>query len=172
MEPLPELGPFEQAFLDDLPYHPDVLLFDRLLEVDRDKSLVRCSWPTHDELPLTRKQRAHELRHPRHVAGGLMVHATGMLGFVHAYYLLGLRHHEGWVGYGTHIHRVVFRKLVSPGKPIDATCRAIRQRIGKERHFLRYEFEFRHEGELCYEGEQSAFWTRVDQSQTEAPSAT
>lgn len=156
-----KLGPFDEAFLADCPYGLDALMFDELLQCDVEVSRVVASWPTHDELPLTRSQRVHPDRHPRHVSGGLMVHATGMLGFVHAYYVLGLRHHAGWIGYGTHIHRVVFRKLVTPGTPIAATCTATRVRKGKTRYFIRYAFEFRHEGELCYEGEQSAMWTRL-----------
>ncbi len=99
-----------------------------------------------------------------------MVHATGMLGFVHAYHLLGLRHHDGWIGYGTHIHRVVFRKLVQPGTPIIASCTATRTRKGKQRCFIRYAFEFRHEGDLCYEGEQSAMWLNVDTEEGMDPS--
>ena len=149
---------FDQAFLDDLPYDPEVLFFDQLLEIDAERSMVRCRMPTDRPLPLTTSQRAHPVRHPSHVAGAVMVHATGMLGFVHAYYLLGLRHHLGWVGYGTHIHRVVFRKLVPPGSPIDARCVATRLRLGKSRHVIRYEFEFRHEGDVCYEGDQTAVW--------------
>jgi hypothetical protein len=112
-------------------------------------------------MPFVGAQRAHPVLHPRHVAGAVMVHATGMLGFVHAYYLLGLRHREGWIGYGTHIHRVVFRKLVPPGTPIDATCIATKSRLGKQRHMIRYAFEFRHEGDVCYEGDQTAVWMRV-----------
>jgi len=27
-----------------------------------------------------------------------MVHVTGMLGFAHAYFVLGLRHADGWIG--------------------------------------------------------------------------
>lgn len=159
MPPVP--GPFEQAFLDDLPYDPEVLLFDRLLEVDRDKSLVRCRWTTSDSEPITRSQRGHPVRHPRHVAGSLMVHATGMLGFIHAYYVLGLRHREGWIGYGTHMYKAVFRKLVPPGDEIIATGWAKRSRMGQVRHFLRYAFEFRHEGDLCYESEQAAMWLQT-----------
>jgi hypothetical protein len=162
-------APFDPAFLEDCPYDPEVLLFDRLLAVDGETSLVRCSWPTHDELPLTRSQRAHPTRHPRHVSGGLMVHATGMLGFVHAYHVLGLRHADGWVGYGTHIHSVVFRKLVEPGDPIECECRALRSRLGQQRHFIRYRFEFRHRGDICYEGEQSAVWLKVDGSTKTLP---
>jgi len=153
---------FDEAFLADLPYDPEVLFFEELLELDPDKSLVRCRMPTDRPLPLTTSQRAHPVRHPRHVAGAVMVHATGMLGFIHAYYLLGLRHRDGWVGYGTHIHRVVFRKLVPPGSPIEAMCVATRTRLGKVRHMVRYSFEFRHEGDICYEGDQTAVWMLVD----------
>ncbi len=153
---------FDEAFLADLPYDPQVLLFDRLLEADAERRLVRCRMPTDRSLPFTDQQRVHPTRHPRHVAGAVMVHATGMLGFIHAYYLLGLRHRDGWVGYGTNIHKVAFRKLVPPGSPIEATCLVTRQRLGKSRHVVRYSFEFQHEGEVCYEGDQSAFWLRVE----------
>jgi 3-hydroxymyristoyl/3-hydroxydecanoyl-(acyl carrier protein) dehydratase len=152
---------FDEAFLADLPYAPDVLFFDKILEIDAERSMVRCNMPTDVPLPLTTSQRAHPVRHPQHVAGAVMVHATGMLGFVHAYYLLGVRHEHGWIGYGTHIHRVVFRKLVSPGAPIEATCVATKKRLGRTRHIVRYSFEFRHEGAVCYEGDQSAVWINV-----------
>jgi hypothetical protein len=161
---LPLLFRDDPEFLADLPYDPEVLFFDELSAIDREKSLVRCRMPTSDSLPITRSQRVHPLHHPRHVAGAIMVHASGMLGFVHAYHLLGLRHRDGWIGYGTHIHRVVFRKLVAPGAPIDATCEATRTRAGKQRYFVRYRFEFRHEGQVCYEGDQTAVWMRVDGS--------
>jgi hypothetical protein len=151
----------DAAFIADLPYDPEVLFFDELLEIDPEKSLIRCRMPTDQPMPIVGSQRTHPVFHPRHVAGAVMVHATGMMGFVHAYYLLGLRHHEGWIGYGTHIHRVVFRKLVPPGAPIVATCQATRSRLGRQRHMIRYAFEFRHEGDVCYEGDQTAVWMRV-----------
>lgn len=154
-------GPFDQAFLDDLPYDPEVLLFDRLLEVDRDKSLVRVRWPTSADQPITSAQRNHPRYHPPHVSGALMVHATGLLGFVHAYWVFGLRHRQGWIGYGTHMDGVVFRKLVPPGEIIEASCWVKRARMGSERHFVRYAFEMRHEGDVCYQSEQSAIWTRI-----------
>jgi len=158
----------DPAFLADLPYDPEVLFFDELLALDREQSLIRCRMPTHDALPITRSQRTHPVLHPRHVAGAVMVHATGMLGFVHAYHVLGLRHHDGWIGYGTHIHRVVFRKLVVPGTPIEATCQATRTRVGKQRYVVRYRFEFRHEGALCYEGDQTAVWMLASAATTGA----
>lgn len=83
---LPSVFPwsFDEAFLADLPYSPEVLFFDAILAIDADKRSVVCRMPTHADLPITRSQRAHPKRHPRHVAGAVMVHATGMLGFVHA----------------------------------------------------------------------------------------
>lgn len=152
----------DAAFMADLPYDPEVLFVEELLEIDREKSLVRGLVPTSDDMLLTRSQRVHPTRHPRHVAGAVIVHVTGMLGFIHAYHILGLRHHEGWIGYGTHIHKAVFRKLVPPGAPIDVTCRATRTRTGKTRYFVRYAFEFRHEGAVCYEGDQTAVWLKLD----------
>lgn len=156
-------GPFEKEFLRDLPYAPDVLFFDRIEAIDHEAKSVTCRMPTDVPLPLTESQRHHPVRHPKHVAGAVMVHATGMLGFVHAYYLLGLRHHQGWIGYGTNLNKVVFRKLVSPGEPIYATCIATRQRLGKTRHFIRYRLEFTHEGKICYEGDQTAVWILTGQ---------
>jgi hypothetical protein len=164
-------GPFDQAFLDDLPYDPEVLMFDQLLEIDREQSLIRVRWPTTADQPITRAQRNHPRYHPPHVSGALMVHATGLLGFAHAYYVLGLRHHQGWIGYGTHMDGVVFRKLVPPGAIVEASCRAKRSRLGTERHFVRYAFEMRWNDEVCYQSEQSALWVRIgeDGPQVNAP---
>jgi hypothetical protein len=161
---LPLLFRNDPDFLADLPYDPEVLFFDELSAIDREQSLVCCRMPTSERMPITRSQRAHPPHYPRHVAGAVMVHATGMLGFVHAYHVLGLRHRDGWIGYGTHIHRVVFRKLVEPGAPIEATCRATRTRAGMQRYVVRYGFEFKHEGQVCYEGDQTAVWMRVTRS--------
>lgn len=160
---------FDQEFLDDLAYEPEVLLFDQLLELDEAQSLVRCRMPVHADLPLTRSQRAHPVRHPRHVNGGLIIHATGALGVVHAYYLFGLRHGDGWVGYGTHIHRGVFRRMIVPGPPAEGMCRAVRARKGKARYFVRYDLELRQEGALCYQGDHSAVWLRIDPNAAAPP---
>jgi hypothetical protein len=32
------------------------------------------------------------------VSGGLILHLTGIAGIAHAYYVLGLRHRDGWIG--------------------------------------------------------------------------
>lgn len=157
------MQPLDPAFVADCPYGPGGLLIDAILEIDRERSLVRARMPTHDDLPLTREQRAHPLRHPRHVSGGLMVHMTGMVGFVHAYYVFGLRHAEGWIGYGGRIHSAKFRALAPPGEPLELECAATRVRRGPTRIVARYDLRFRQGGKLVYEGDQTAMWIKVDE---------
>lgn len=153
--------PLDAAFVLDCPYGPGGLLIDEILEVDREASRVRVRWPTHDDLPLTREQRAHPLFHPRHVSGGLMVHMTGMAGYAHAYYVLDLRHSDGWIGYGGAIHSARFKALAVPGDPIeiDVTCTKIRR---SDKQILgRYDLSFRQNGTLVYQGDQTALWMRI-----------
>jgi hypothetical protein len=157
--------PLDPEFLADCPYGPDGLLLDEILHVDAELGIVRARMPTFDELPLTRTQRAHPVRHPRHVSGGLMVHMTGMMGFVHGYYVLGLRHAEGWIGYGAKIHSARFKALAPPGAPMVLECRASQVRRGDTSVFARYAFTFTQViggvETVVYEGDQSAFWTNV-----------
>lgn len=157
--------PLDPAFVADCPYGPGGLLLDEILEVDAAQNLVRARMPTHDDLPLTREQRAHPVRHPQHVSGGLMVHMTGMMGFVHSYYLLGLRHSEGWVGYGAKIYSARFRALAKPGEPLVLECKATQVRKGDTSIFGRYEFRFLQGETLVYEGEQSAMWMKVAEAE-------
>ena len=56
----------DPQFLEDCPYAPEALLIDEVLEVNREQSMVRVRMPVHAELPLTRAQRVHPERHPRH----------------------------------------------------------------------------------------------------------
>jgi len=164
---------FDPAFLADMPYDPRVLLFDRLLEVDVEKSLVRCRLPTDRPTPFSEHQRTHPKLHPSHMAGAVLVHATGMLGLVHAYHVLGLRHGEGWIGFGTEIRRARFRRLVDPGEPLTATCTATRHRTGATRHLLSYRYEFTRGSDVYFESEQSAVWLMAGgdaESATDAPS--
>lgn len=148
-------------FVADCPYGPDALLIDELLEVNREASRVRVRMPTHANLPITRAQRAHPVRHPRHVSGGLMVHMTGVLGFVHAYYVMDLRHAEGWIGYGVRIHDARFSALAEPGEPLILEGRATRTRKIREQIFVRYALRFTQGETVVYTGDQTAAWTQV-----------
>ena len=153
--------PLAPDFVADCPYGPGGLLLDELLTVDRDAGRVVARMPTHDALPLTREQRAHPVKHPRHVSGGLMVHMTGMMGFVHAYYVLDLRHAQGWIGYGGRIHGARFKALARPGEPMELSCKTTQMRRGEKQILARYDFVFTQAGTVVYEGDQTALWQRV-----------
>ncbi len=145
-------------FLADCFYGPDAVLIDEVLDVDRERGRVRARMPTPETLPLTRDQRGDPRLHPRHVAGALLVHATGILGFVHAYYVLDLRHADGWVGFGTHIHAARFRALCALGAPVVAECQQLQLRRLVGNLFARYRFVFTQGETIVYESEQSAVW--------------
>ncbi len=149
-------------FVADAPYAPGGLLLDEICEVDIDAGRVVARMPTSDLLPITREQRAHPSRHPRHVSGGLMVHMTGMMGYVHAYYVLGLRHADGWIGYGGRIYDAKYLKLAPPGVPMFLEAVARKQRVGDQRAFVRYDFSFKQAGEVVYASDQSAMWMKVE----------
>jgi hypothetical protein len=148
-------------FVADCPYAPEAILFDQIMDVDRAAGRLVARMPTHDRLPLTELQRAHPVRHPLHVSGAVMVHLTGMLGFAHAYYLLGLRHADGWIGYGTHIQSARYGRLATIGPPLVLDCRATQVRRIRGSIYVRYAFRFEQEGEVVYESEQGAVWRRV-----------
>ncbi len=149
-------------FINDCPYVDP--LIDDILAIDQATSSITARMPTRDDLPITRDQRAHPDRHPRHVSGGLMIHATGIMGFAHAYFILGMRHADGWIGYGTHIHNARFRKMGTIGEPIVITCTQIESRKIRGTILGRYKFRFSQRDETIYEGDQSAVWTRVMES--------
>ncbi|MBK5255078.1 MAG: hypothetical protein JJE39_03515 [Vicinamibacteria bacterium] len=149
-------------FVADCLYAPEAILFDEILLVDREASLIVASMPTHDRLPLTALQRVHPEKHPQHVAAGLMVHVSGMLGFAHAYFVLDLRHAEGWTGLGTNIQNARFGRLASIGPPLRVECRGTRVRRMPEGLYVKYAFRFEQEGAVVYESQQGALWRRVE----------
>ncbi len=149
-------------FVKECLYLPEGLLIDDVLEVDLEQSRIVARMPTHADLPLTRSQKVHPVLHPRHVSGGLMIHMTGVAGMVHAYYVLGLRYRDGWVGYGGAIHKGRFKRLAPPGAPILIDCRATRVRRRAKRVVTRYDLRFTQEGVEVYRGDQTAMWMKVD----------
>ncbi len=154
----------DPEFIADCPYGPDAICIDELVEVDREAGIVRARMSTRPDLPLTRDQRAHPVRHPRHVSGGLMVHVTGMLGFMHAYYVMGLRHADGWIGYGGRIYDARFAALATMGPPLDLELVATKVRQRENQMFGRYEFRFTQDDTLIYQGDQVAMWMKVTES--------
>lgn len=150
----------DAAFEADCPYGPGGLLIDDILEVDRDRGRVLARFPTSAELPLVQAQRVHPVKHPRHVAAGLMIHLTGIMGYAHAYFIEGLRHADGWVGYGVRIKQARFHKLAHVDAPMELEVVGPPSRQLGDKRFGHYRFEFRQEGALIYDGEQSAMWLK------------
>jgi len=156
----------DPAFVADCAYGPGGILIDEVLTIDVERGHVAARMPTHDDLPITREQRAHPIFHPRHVSGGLMIHMTGVVGLVHAYYVLGLRHAEGWVGYGGAIHSARFKALARPGSPLVLEGTATKLRRTPKQILARYTFRFLQDGVLVYEGDQTALWTKLEKPTT------
>jgi len=153
----------DPGFVADCAYAPEALLFDEIVEIDREAGRVVARMPTHEHLPLTELQRADPVRHPRHVSGAVLIHVTAMLGFAHGYFLLGLRHAEGWIGYGTHIASARYSRLATIGPALDLECRATQVRRIRGAIYVRYVFRFEQEGSVVYESEQGAVWHRIGQ---------
>ena len=153
--------PLDPAFVADCPYGVGGLLIDEVLEVNVEQSMVRVQMPAHPGLPLTREQKNHPVLHPAHVSGGLMVHMTGMVGFVHAYHVFNLRHADGWVGYGVRIHHARFHNLAQVETPLVLKGWCTHSRKGPEKILARYSFEFTQGSKLIYEGDQTALWTKL-----------
>lgn len=153
--------PLSAEFSQDSPYGPAGLLLDEIVSIDRPASVLVARMPTHNDLPLTREQRAHPLHHPQHVSGGLMVHMTGMVGFAHAYYILDLRHHDGWIGYGGKIYEARFHAIAPPGEPLLLEARATKVRRLGHQVFARYIFRFTQGDRLIYTGDQAAMFVNT-----------
>ena len=147
-------------FLATLPYDPRAFFISELTSVDPAARKVAARVDTSAGLPFVEHQRGGEALHPKHVNGGVLVHLTGMLGLVHAYFFDGLRFDEGWIGYGGRIHRAEFRTLARIGPPLELSSVETRRRDGADRKVVRYEFEFRQEGRVVYVGDQTASWLR------------
>ncbi len=148
-------------FLADCLYEADAILFDEILEIDREQCRIRVRMPTHAGLPLTRHQRVDPLRHPRHVNGGLMIHMTGMVAMAHAYYLLDMRHADGWTGYGGSIRKARYRRICSVDRPVEIDCRAMRVKRGPTQAAIEYEFSFSQDGAVVFDSTQLAMYVRV-----------
>ena len=107
-------------------------------------------------------------RHPRHVSGAVMVHVTAMLGFAHAYFLLGLRHAEGGSATARTSNSARYGRLATIGPSLLLECRTTQIRRIRGSIYVRYAFRFEQEGKVVYESEQGAVWHRVE---TAAPAA-
>ena len=149
-------------FLDTFLYERGAFLIDEVLAADPDKHTITGRMDTTRELPVAPFQRGDEALHPRHVSGPEMVLLTGNLGCLHAWFFHGVRWDEGWVGFGSRIHRADFRDLASLGPPMICTSTETRRRVGARRIMLRYAFEFSQQGRVVYRSDQSAMFVKPE----------
>ena len=160
--PLPSMpGPYTQAdlqhFLDTYMYREDAFLIDEFVALDAEAKRIEARMDTRRPLPFAATQRESE-HHPRHVSGGEIIMVTGSLGCLHAWFFHGCRWDEGWVGFGSRIHRADFKRLARIGPPLELESQETRSRIGERRVVLRYQFEFKQDGEIVYVGDQTAMF--------------
>lgn len=149
-----------QRFFTTIPYDPRAFLIDEIVSMEFEARRVRARLDTTKDLPLVALQRGDPQVHPRHIPGPVLVQLTGMLGIVHAYFFHGVRFDEGWIGFGSRIHRADFKRLVRLGPPLELESVETKARTSMGRQVVRYEFRFTQEGKLCYYGDQTATWLR------------
>ena len=149
-----------QAFLDTFLYRESAVLVDEITGIDAAAGRIEARLDTADRtFPFAEAQRT-SVNHPGHVSGAELVMVTGALGCLHAWLFHGVRWDEGWAGFGNRIHRADFKRLARLGPPIELSSTETRTRVGPSRVVLRYQFEFRQEGEPVYVGDQSAMFVK------------
>ncbi|RMD85339.1 MAG: hypothetical protein D6815_02115 [Candidatus Dadabacteria bacterium] len=162
-----ELAGFVETFI----YEPAAFIIDAVLDVDYDQRALRARTETSRHWPIASLQRGPAHVHPRHVSGPELILLTGNLGCLHAYLFHSVRWNQGWVGYGSRIHRADFRELVRLGPPLESCCRETQVRRGRRRIVARYQFEFYQEGRLVFRSDQTAMFLKSLDGQDEAGEA-
>ena len=152
----------DPSFVADCPYLPEGLFVDDVIEIDRQgHGRIVLNVPPRDDFPLTVAQRVHPTRHPCHIAGGVIIHLTGIAGFAHGYFLHDIRHSDGWTGYGARIRSARYHNLATPAEAMRIECTATQFKRGAKRILGRYDFRFTQNDSLIYEGDQTAMYVRV-----------
>ncbi len=149
-----------ERFLASYFYDRAAFLIDDVRRIDPDSKEVDAVMDTRRRLLYAPLQRGEPALHPRHVSGPELNMLTANLGSLHAYFVHGCHWDEGWVGFGTRIHRADFKRLVRLGPPLVLHSTETRTRLGAGRLVSRYQFRFEQEGEVVYLAEQTAQFLR------------
>lgn len=159
----------DEEILNNFPYKPEGFFLDRLLEVDEGNRRMVWEMSTDKEFPLVDTQRNHEVIHPPHLPGGIILHLTGIVGLVAARYFLDVRFDEGWSGYGCRIHKAEFKRLVKLGPPMILEGRITDDKRRGDMVIVRYNFRFTQEDFPVYLGDQTAVYNRFDEDGIVSP---
>lgn len=149
---------FDDQFFKGLPYLREGFFLDRLIEADSEKRQITCELDTRKPFPLVLEQKHHEVLHPPHLPGAVIIHLTGMVGLAAAQIFLGIRYDQGWSGYGSRIHRGDFKRIVRLGPPLRLECRITDVRRRSNIVIVRYALNFSQEKRLAYRGDQTAVY--------------
>jgi hypothetical protein len=156
-------GPYEPAemdrFLASFMYREDAFLVDEVLSLDAGTQTLVARLDTRRRLPFASRQRV-DANHPRHVSAAEILMVTGSLGCLHAWFFHGCRWDEGWVGFGSRVHRADFKALARIGPPLELHSRETRARVGERRVVLRYAFRFTQGDSVVYVGDQTAMFVK------------
>ena len=148
-----------RRFLDTFLYEEGAFMFDEVLEMDAEAGTIGAVLDTKRLLPLSALQRV-DARHPAHVSAAELLMVTGSLGCMHAWFFHDCHWDEGWVGFGSRIHRADFKNLARIGPPLRLESRETKVRVGARRVMLRYEFHFWQGDKIAYRGDQSALFVK------------
>ena len=153
--------PLTDELLAHCPYAPDAVFIDEIVEMDKQAGRIVLRVPTRADMPLVCHQRVHPTRHPAHMAGGLLIHITGMAGYVFGHEILGLRGADGWVVFGGALHDVRFHSLAFIGPPLFFEGQSIEVRRHEHKVGVRFQSRFTQNEKLVYEGEQTAVFVNT-----------
>jgi len=152
--------PMPPDFEEQCLYSPDAwFIQDLAMFPDDDRIVGICD--TTKLGPIVDAQRPWP-GHPKHLPGAVVIQITGTLGQLYAAYMLGLPATEGWVGFGTHVHKARFRRMGEIGPPIECEAKMLSKRTMRNTVFIRFRFLFSQDGEECYLSEQSAAFVQSD----------
>jgi hypothetical protein len=153
--------PIPDDFYEESMYRPEAWYIHDLLEVDQEAGRVVGQLDTTRIDVLVEPQREWP-GHDKHLPGAVAIQMTATMAQFHAFYILGLRATEGWVGYGTHIRNARFPTVGKIGPPVTAEATALRVRQIRGTYFVDYAFRYTQEDRVIYESEQTAAYIRSD----------
>lgn len=146
------------AFLEHFLYSPEVFFLTGVTSASDGRIEAVCDTTQH--FPLASHQRGDPKKHPPHVSAPELLMMTGSLGCLSAYFFHGCKWQEGWVGFGSRIHRADYRDIAHLGPELTLVSEETKTRVGARRVVLRFAFEFSQGGRVVYRGDQTAMFVR------------